>query len=74
MLRTSLPAGDAYISRDDASTNPRQVDIWIMWQDPDLKSGTDSSLITSGSASCPTAAVASGSAIVPHCLYFRASI
>lgn len=70
-LRTSLPGGDAYVVRD--TVNKPAVDIWIMWIDPSLKSGTDTSLITSGSASCPVAAVPAGT-VVPHCLYFRAGI
>ncbi|MFC6284001.1 MULTISPECIES: type IV pilus modification protein PilV [Polaromonas] len=69
-LRTSLPGGDAYVLRD--TTNPPAVDIWVMWADPSLKAGTDTSLITAGSSSCPAAAL-SGST-VPHCLYFRAGI
>ncbi|MES2412330.1 MAG: type IV pilus modification protein PilV [Pseudomonadota bacterium] len=71
-LRTSLPGGDAYVVRD--TVNKPAVDIWIMWIDPSLRAGTDTSLITSGSASCPTGAVATGSTTVPHCLYFRAGI
>jgi type IV pilus assembly protein PilV len=71
-LRLSLPGGDAYVVRD--TVNTPAVDIWIMWVDPSLKAGTDTSLITAGSASCPTAAVPTGSAVVPHCLYMRAGI
>lgn len=70
-LRTGLPGGDAYVLRD--VDNPLAVDIWVMWTDPGLSSGGDSSLVTAGSASCPAAAIPAGS-IAPHCLYFRAAI
>lgn len=66
-LRTSLPGGDAYVLRD--VDNPLVVDIWVMWMDP----GVDATLVTSGRASCPVAAVPAGTT-VPHCLYFRAAI
>jgi type IV pilus assembly protein PilV len=71
-LRLSLPGGDAYVARDTA--NPPSVDIWVMWIDPSLKAGTDTSLITAGTSACPAAAVPAGTALVPHCLYFRAGI
>jgi type IV pilus assembly protein PilV len=70
-LRSGLPGGDAYVLRD--TTNPYAVDIWVMWVDPSLKVGSNTSLVTSGSSSCPSAAIPSGST-VPHCLYFRATI
>ena len=66
-LRTGLPGGDAYVLRD--VDNPLVVDIWVMWIDP----GINSTLVTSGSSSCPAAALTAGST-VPHCLYFRAAI
>lgn len=66
-LRTGLPGGDAYVVRD--IDNPLAVDIWVMWLDP----GLNATLVTSGSASCPAAAVTAGTT-VPHCLYFRAAI
>lgn len=70
-LRRSLPGGDAYVLRDPSSA--LGVDIWIMWIDPGLSVGSDNSLVTSGSAACPAAAIV-GVGTVPHCLYFRASI
>lgn len=69
-LRLGLPGGDAYVKK---GAEPGSVDIWVMWMDPGLASGGDSSLITSGSASCPAAAIA-GLTAIPHCLYFRAVI
>lgn len=71
-LRLSLPGGDAYVARD--TVNTPAVDIWIMWVDPSLKVGTDTSMITATSSGCPVAAVPAGAAVVPHCLYFRAGI
>ena len=71
-LRTSLPGGDAYVLRD--ADNPLAVDIWVMWIDPGLKVGSDASMVVAGSSSCPVAAVPTSAAIVPHCLYFRATI
>jgi type IV pilus assembly protein PilV len=69
-LRNGLPGGDAYVQR---VVNKPTIDIWIMWIDPNLQVGSDSSLITSGSSSCPAAAVPANTT-VPHCLYFRAAI
>ena len=66
-LRTGLPGGDAYVLRD--VDTPLVVDIWVMWIDP----GINTTLVTSGSSSCPAAAL-TASATIPHCLYFRAAI
>jgi type IV pilus assembly protein PilV len=73
-LRRRLPAGGAYVLRDN---NALAADIWIMWADPSLvfTNGHLSVFGTSGDQ-CPAASIAglANTTPQPRCMYFRVSI
>ncbi len=72
-LLRRLPAGGAYVTRD-VSGNTLAADIWVMWADPNMGTGSDNlSASTTGGNACPAAAlsgIAAGTQ-APKCLYYR---
>lgn len=75
-LRRRLPAGGAYVLRDE--NNTLAADIWIMWVDPSLafSIGNDLSVSNTGGDQCPAASIAglANTTPQPRCMYFRVSI
>ncbi|MCK9514487.1 MAG: type IV pilus modification protein PilV [Ottowia sp.] len=71
-LRRRLPAGGAYVDRDGLS-----MDIWIIWQEPDLTLDEDSTLSVAGTGgnACPDDAIGeSYDGDPPVCMYYRVSL
>ena len=67
LLRTRLPGGDAYVITSlTATTQQRDMDIWIMWTEKQLDTGLNLS-----QSNCPTGANA-GSDV--KCMYFKVSL
>ena len=71
-LRRRLPGGGAYVEQ-----NGLTADIWILWQEPDLRIDASNTLsvATTGGSQCPAAALSGYSGtITPVCMYYRVSI
>jgi hypothetical protein len=67
LLRTRLPGGAAYVITNlTATTQQRDMDIWIMWTEKQLDTGLNLS-----QSNCPTSASA-GTDV--KCMYFKVSL
>lgn len=70
-LRQRLPAGGAYVVRDGLA-----VDIWILWQEPNMQfdASSDLSPAATGGSPCPEDALDGYQGPAPVCIYYRVSI
>lgn len=72
-LRKRLPGGAGYARYDSAT---RAMDVWILWQEPDLRwsDKVTLSVARTGGDPCPAAALSGWGGPPPSCLYFRSSL